>query len=265
MTDNLPSTSNGFSNRSGRLIKGLRLSWNQEWSDQDGCPPPGEMLVPGFKEILQRWQGGLPSVIDASPLPDPDLLNDAIPIKEWEDDMNGQPSPPWKRTYVVYFIDPIAASTYTFVSPTTGARIAYEQLAEQVETKRMLVGGDVIPLVHLGERPMKTRYGLKSRPALEILSWRTPGNGAGQMPASPPLQLLTEGATPEAPAVEPEPEPAKHVPVAETTPPAGRKPGKIEVTSGKQGKPKIRLETEARRPDLKQNLNDGLDDLPFDR
>jgi hypothetical protein len=112
-----------------------------------------------------------------------------------------------------------------------------------------------------------------------------PGNGAGQLAASPPLQLLNEAA-PATTEPEPEPEPAKHVPVAETPPPAGRKPGKIEVTSGKpgkskewsqstgpvssSGKSKIRLETEARRPDLRQtidpNLNDGLDSLPpFDR
>jgi hypothetical protein len=193
--------------------------------------------------------------------------------------MNKQPSPPWKRTYVVYLVDPIGAGTYTFVSATVGGRICFERLEEVIETKTILAGGDVLPLVSLGEKPMKTNFGMKSRPALEPVSWRTRGNGAGLLPASPPLQLLDEAATPEAPAAEPEP--AKHVPVAETAPPAGRKPGSITVNgkpAGKskdwskdtgpasaQGKSKIRLETEARRPDLKQNLDDDLSDLPFDK
>jgi hypothetical protein len=277
MTTNLPSTSNVFTNRSGRLIKGLRIGWNQEWIDQDGCEPPGEMLVAGIKTVLQRWQGGLPTVIDETPLPDPDFLNSAIPIAEWELDMNKQPSPPWKRTFVMYLIDPIGAGTYTFITATTGGRMCFEALEEAIETKKMLVGGDVLPLVSLDTRPMKTRWGDKSRPALTILSWRTPGNGAGQLPASPPLRLLDEGATCEAPAAEPEaaPEPAKHTPIADTVPPAGRKPGKTEFTGrqGKtkdgsqstgpvspQGKSKIRLATETRRPDLRQDLNE---DIPF--
>jgi hypothetical protein len=242
MPDNLPSTPN----RSGRLIRGLRVSWNLEWADQDGCSVPEEMLVPGIKTVLQRWQGGLPSVIDETPLPDPDLLNDAIPKSKWEVDLSGAPTPPWKLTYVVYLIDPIAAGTFTFVSPTVGARIAFEQLEEQIETKRMLVGGEVMPLVRLGVRPMKTRWGDKTRPAFEVLSWRTPGNGAALPAAPPPLQLLNEAAAPAPePTSKPEPAPAKHAPIAETPPPAGRKPGTISVTSGKPAKSKIRLDVEA--------------------
>jgi hypothetical protein len=266
MTD-LPSTSNGYSNRSGRLIRGLRVSWNLEWLDQDECTPPEEMLVPGTKTVLQRWQGGLPTVIDETPLPDPDLLNDAIPQSEWEKDMSGNPTAPWKPTYAVYLIDPVGAGTFTFISSTTGARMCFEQLEEAIETKKMLVGGDVMPLVRLSERPMKTRWGETHRPAFKILSWRTPGNSAALPSGSPPLQLLNEGAAPPAPepAPEPEPAPVKHVPIAETPPPAGRKAGKTEFTSRKPAKSKIRLDVEARRPDLKQDLNDGLDSLPFDK
>jgi len=105
------------------------------------------MLVAGMKEVLQRWQGGLPGVIDETPLPDPDLLNSAIPVEEWELDMNKQPSPPWKRTYVVYLTDPIGAGTYTFITATVGGRMAFEALEEAIETKKMLVGGGVLPLV----------------------------------------------------------------------------------------------------------------------
>jgi hypothetical protein len=60
----------GGSHGSGRLIKGVRLSWNQEWLDSDGCAPPLELLIPAIREVLQRWQDGKPTVIDTLPLPD---------------------------------------------------------------------------------------------------------------------------------------------------------------------------------------------------
>ena len=69
----------GGSHRSGRLIQGIRIAWNLEWTDQDGCAPPPELLIPGIKRVLQKWKDGKADVIDALPLPDPDLLNSAIP------------------------------------------------------------------------------------------------------------------------------------------------------------------------------------------
>jgi hypothetical protein len=85
ITPNNPSDGDGFggSHRSGRLIRGIRIGWNQGWADADGCDPPAELLVPSIKRVLQKWKDGKPDVIDTFPLPDPELLNDAIPQSEW--------------------------------------------------------------------------------------------------------------------------------------------------------------------------------------
>jgi hypothetical protein len=261
----------GGSHRSGRLIRGLRIGWNLEWTDQDGCAPPSELLIPSLRRILQKWKDGKAEVIDTFPLPDPDLLNSAIPVCEWEIGLDGKPTPPWQHTVVAYGVDDKGGGTYTYVSATVGAHIAIDQLDEAVETKRMLAGGQVVPKVRLSDKPMRTKFGMKSRPHFEIVDWWTPPGGVGALRATPPLLLPNEVAAPAtaepvrataepAPA---QPAPVEHVPVAETQPPAGRKRGTIEITTGKSAKSKIRLDVEARRPDLKQTLDDGLDSLPF--
>jgi hypothetical protein len=159
---------------SDRTIKGTQLVWNdaQHWRDRDGLKPPAQLLVVGVDAILQRWKEGLPQVIRDKPLPDPDDLNSAIPISEWEVGIDGQKRPPWQDTVVVYTIDPTTGGFYTYVSSTTGGRIAVDHLKESVAGMRMLRGGKVLPLVTLAERPMKTRFGVKSRPAFEIVDWK---------------------------------------------------------------------------------------------
>jgi hypothetical protein len=267
MTDNLtpyaPPDDDGFNSPTGggRLIKGIRISWNQEWTDADGCAPPSEMLAIAIKEVLQRWQDGNPTVIATLPLPDPDVLNEAIPVNEWEIGLDNKPTPPWAHNVVVYYIDPKGGGTYTYISPTVGGHIAVDQLHEAVKTKRFLEGAQVVPLVRLSDKPMKTRFGMKSRPHFEIVDWRSPGNGAALPPAPPPLQLQS-GAAPASEPAAPEPAAAAApAPAAEAQPPRGTR-GKITVTSGR----KKNLEwavfdaVEARRPDLKP---DPSDDIPF--
>ena len=140
----------------------------------------------------------MPQVIRDKPLPDPDDLNAAIPVGEWEVGLDGQRRAPWAATVVVYFIDPLMGSFYTFVSSTTGGRIAVDHLKESVSGMRMLRGDRVLPLITLGERPMKTRFGVKSRPHFEIVSWKEPIGPA--LKEEPPKAALPSAA-------EPEPEP----------------------------------------------------------
>ena len=111
---------------------------------------PEQLLVIAIDAIFQRWKEGLPQVIRDKPLPDPDDLNAAIPVAEWEIGIDGQKRPPWASTSVVYFIDPATGSFYTFVSSTTGGRIAVELLDESVSGMRMLRGGRVLPIITLG-------------------------------------------------------------------------------------------------------------------
>ena len=174
------SKSDGFQDPSDlkqRLLRGTLLSWSdsQHWRDRDGLPAPAQLLVVGVDTALQRWRDGKPEVLLDKPLPDPDDLNAAIPIEEWELGVDGQKRKPWAHVCVVYGVDVAKGGIYTFISATTGAHIAFEALREAVATMRMLRGDKVVPLVTLAERPMKTKFGIKVRPHFEIAGWKTSG------------------------------------------------------------------------------------------
>lgn len=114
MTSNLApydsGPDDGFSGslNSGRPTKGSIIRWSesQHWLDRDDLAPPSPLLVIAIDEALQRWRDNKPEVIRDKPLPDPDDLNSAIPVAEWEMDLTGQPRKPWAHVTVVYFIDP---------------------------------------------------------------------------------------------------------------------------------------------------------------
>ena len=180
-----------------RLIRGTLLRWSdsQHWTDRDGLKAPTPLLVVGVNDALQRWIDNKPQVIFDKPLPNEDDLNAAIPISEWELGVDGQRRKPWAHVVVVYAIDPAAGGFYTYVSATTGAHIAFDALKEAVMSMRMLRGGKVLPLVALGERPMKTKFGVKTRPHFEVVDWKT----SAALPAAPqqePLQAALPAAEP---------------------------------------------------------------------
>jgi hypothetical protein len=116
------------------------------------------------------------------PLPNPDDLNEAIPKNEWELDLNGNPRPPWQRTYVVYLLDPRDCQKYTFANSTLGARIATETLTDRVVWMRRLRGNNVVPQIELSCKPLKTRFGLKQRPEFKIVGWHLLGGSDGSAP-----------------------------------------------------------------------------------
>jgi hypothetical protein len=171
---------------SDRLIKGLHGRWTDSkgWHDRDDLPIPCPLLVVGVTTALQRWKDKVPKVITEKPLPDPATLNASIPISEWEIGLDGKPRPPWALVFVVYMVNIQSGQTYTALNSTTGWRMAYEALAEAVTVKRMLHGGArMLPLVDLQSRPFKTQFGLRTRPHLQIVDWRSAG-GAAPLPAT---------------------------------------------------------------------------------
>ncbi len=168
-----------------RTIKGTQLVWNdaQHWRDRDGQKPPAQLLVVGVDAILQRWLEGLPQVIRDKPLPDPNDLNAAIPIEEWETGIDGQKRPPWADTAVVYFIDPVKGGFFTFVSSTTGGRIAVDHLKELVTGMRMLRGGRVLPAGHARREADEDEIWRQNAPAFRRRrlerGWRSRSQGRG--------------------------------------------------------------------------------------
>jgi hypothetical protein len=146
------------------------------------------MLVIGYTTIIRRWVDRRPIDITEHPLPDPVVLNAEIPTEQWEIGMDGRPRPPYAMTYVIYMVDAEkTGAVYTFANSTFGSMLCYTNLEEQVAVMRMLRGAHVFPIVRLSKRPMKTAYGMKTRPALEIVDWRAPGSdGGGGIPAVSP-------------------------------------------------------------------------------
>jgi hypothetical protein len=250
-----PNDDDGFdgSFNSGRLIKGSLLKWSAEqgWTDRDGAATPDQLLNIAIDEALQRWQGGKAQVIRNKPLPDEDELNAAIPQSEWETNMSGNLQPPWSHVVVSVFIDPKAGGFYTYVAPTVGAHIAVDALKESVISMRMLRRSKVLPIVKLDERPMKTKFGMKSRPHFTIVDWREPDNNNTTLTSAPepqrieppkPEQTRPQGSITIDPPVA---KPTVDIPAAAETKPA-------------KGKGKVQPATSTKPP-----LDDGLDDLPF--
>jgi hypothetical protein len=104
--------------------------------------------------------------------------------KDWPPDLNGVPEHPWKWTRYLYLLDTAAGDISTFLSSTTGGRIAVDELRDQIAFMRRM-RPDAIPIVALRSKDMPTQYGsTKPRPHFKILGWKTRDNVG-------PQQLLT--------------------------------------------------------------------------
>jgi hypothetical protein len=184
-----------------RVIVGTRLKFvDGVWSENDIKVPAGtKLLTLSTHQILQRYDQERFTTITKKPLPDPDELNAKIPQSEWPIDRNGNRVPPWKLTYVVYLLDPRTCEKFTYISATIGARIATETFADRVAWMRRLRGNNVVPLVELTSKQMKTRFGTKQRPEFKIDNWHLLGDGGA------PEQLALPRLTPvEPPSTEEE-------------------------------------------------------------
>jgi hypothetical protein len=76
---------------------------------------------------------------------------------------------------------------YTYLNSTVGAHIAVRRLSDQVQAMQHLRGANVAPIVTLGSKQMKTKYGDRLRPHFEIVEWREL-NGGGSQSAPPQIE-----------------------------------------------------------------------------
>lgn len=176
--ENLPAVSDGWDDTEAddRIIQGtLARCVDGHWTDKDGGALPKQLLALTTVTVLQHWQNQKPieTILKrpGKPLPDVDALNAKIPQNEWEAGIDGNPRPPWQKQYIVYLLDPSSAAKFTYANGTTGARIAVENLKDQVKWMRALRGNNVTPLVELATKPMKTKFGQKLRPEFKIVRW----------------------------------------------------------------------------------------------
>jgi hypothetical protein len=173
-----------------RLVQGSIVKFNDNvWSAKDGTDISSKtpLLALSTKTALQRWHQQMPveTIVKRGneELPDVDELNEQIPESEWEKGIDGAPRPPWVKNRIVYLLDPKDASLFTFISGTVGARIAVDRLQDRVRWMRGLRGTRVVPLVTLGAKTMKTKFGQKMRPEFKIIDWRDLGGVQTTTPA----------------------------------------------------------------------------------
>jgi hypothetical protein len=182
-----------------RLIQGTIIRCvDGHWSSKDGTtfPPNTRLIALSTTEALQLWRNQKPVETirkePGTPLPNVNDLNDAIPEKEWEIELDKKPRAPWVKQYLVYLLDPKDASIYTFINSTTGAKIAVERLKDKVKWMRALRGNRVLPLVKLDTKPMPTNFGMKQRPEFTVCEWRDLGGGVvgGDLPPAKPTPAI---------------------------------------------------------------------------
>ena len=180
-------------------------------------------MIVGYVTILRRWKDNKPDDITEHPLPAPEELNETIPQSEWDIGLDGRPRKPWALTYVIYMVNLKNGTLYTYANNTFGAMLCYTNLEEQVAVMRMLRGEHVYPIANLDRRPMKTTFGMKTRPHLEIIDWRAPKGGDGSLVQSPSTPQLppaaAKAAIPEAPTATPSTAPSSATPPAASTVP----------------------------------------------
>jgi len=172
----------------GQVTHGVIARWSENagWTTREGQPLPSPMLLLGFGTVLRRWKDKRPYYITDSPLPDPETLNSAIPIEEWEKDLNGNPTPPWKHCYVFYLVHKDTGRLHTFAHDTYGTLRCYEAIKEACFVKQWLTGTFVMPNVQLSKAPWKSaKYGMQMGPHLEPFEWEEPPRAGGGNLATP--------------------------------------------------------------------------------
>jgi hypothetical protein len=87
-------------------------------------------------------------------------------------------------------VDPASGQKFVYAAATVGGHIAVDELKESVVTMRLLRGIKCMPIIEPGEKPMKTRFKLGSRPYFKIVGLKELGGG---QPALPPGAPQIEG------------------------------------------------------------------------
>jgi hypothetical protein len=172
---------------SDRLLQGGRAKWVDKVWTLDGNSPREEdrFLVTGTGFALQRWLDGVPEIITKEPgksLPDPDDLNNEIPIEEWPiGKFSNKPEGPWKTVGFAYLLRVRDAARYTHINSTWGTRKCVHSIRDRIRDMGRLRGASVFPVVQLTSAPMPSKkYPGRFRPELEVLQWRQLG---GDQPA----------------------------------------------------------------------------------
>ena len=149
-----------------------------------------ELVAIATSAAWVRWQGGKPVETrvrqPGTRMPDREDLGDQDE-KTWEAGPDGRPKDPWANSRFVYLVNPTTAEAFTFSTSSWGGRGAVIDLSDAIARMRT-VHPDAVPLVALGTAPMKTKFGLKSKPVFKIVGWRSTDGQPIEQPKRLPAQ-----------------------------------------------------------------------------
>src|SRR5262249_19126014 len=158
-----------------RVIKGTLLKYSEgKWTKgKEGIEVEEDISLVALATAAGcvKWHDGKPVEYRmrelGKKLPERDELGDLDKTK-WELGPDGQPKDPWQNTRFVYFVDPVSAEAYTFVTASWGGRQAVNDLAEQIRRGRDRRPG-ASPLVELRAESWMTKFGRKSKPFFKVI------------------------------------------------------------------------------------------------
>lgn len=165
-----------------RVLRGSLLKFSDwRWTTgKEGVEvPKGYQLVAvATAHAWVKWQNSKPveyRVREAGhPLPERHDLGDDD-RSFWDLGPDGQRKDPWQETRFLYLVDPQTAEGFTFTTATWIGREAVMLLGDQIKRIRTRHPG-AVPLIELGAAPHKTKFGLKSKPVLKVIAWRSVGD-----------------------------------------------------------------------------------------
>jgi hypothetical protein len=180
-----------------RVIQGELWKFANEghWinGSDEKITPTREVVVYELNRVLQKWIDKMPAetrfLEPHEKSPDIETLNTTAPKSEWSKDFNGNLQGPWQLQNIVYMFDRETMEKYTFATGTIGGSICVHELKDKVKMMRLLRGAGVYPVVSPSSRFMKTRFGGRNRPHLEIKRWISFGDAGPALPQTAPLPL----------------------------------------------------------------------------
>ena len=200
MNDIAMTNDDGFSvaEKSGEtMISGKMLKFNdgRYTVDKTELLPPDTVLVAvGSVTAWVHWVDGNPAehrvTRPGQHHPEREELPD-LDESAWPPGLNDEPSDPWRDTRYLHLIDPQTGADYTFVTDSFGGRRAISDLKSQIANVRF-AHPNAIAIVQLTSTTMKTRFGLKMRPAFKVVGWRGRQEDARQHLIEPRKQPLND-------------------------------------------------------------------------
>jgi hypothetical protein len=181
----------------------VKFSNAAEWLYNEEPLPKGEYLVPDVERVVVCWQDDMPdpdktrTLGPKEPWPDVDALNDAVPKEDWREGPDGHMHGPYQRQYIVHLLHMDKMTRYWWPTSTIGGGMCVRALVEATSWKRMFYGPNTYAIVEPTSTLMRTRFGNRQRPHLEIVRFTTIGPDDKALPApEPSAKQITDDSIP---------------------------------------------------------------------